>query len=191
MPEYRRAYLSGGTFFLTLVTYERYPIFSNIENVCHLRSALAKVRSEMPFEIEGAVVLPDHIHFLWTLPTDDENYSQRIGRLKVLFTRSLGSKTILPENLSNSRRKHRESNVWQRRFWEHTIRDEADFEKHLNYIHYNPVKHGLVSCPHLWDYSSFHKFVRKGIYSSNWYCSCSGKRIQIPDFDKNWEKIGE
>jgi putative transposase len=191
MPEYRRAYVQGGTFFLTLVTYQRQSIFSNRENISRLRYALASVRLEMPFEITGAVVLADHIHFLWTLPADDQNYSKRIGRLKVLFTRSLSGNITLPQNLSNSRRKHRESNVWQRRFWEHNIRDEVDYERHLDYIHYNPVKHGLVSCPHLWEYSSFHKAVQKGMYANNWCCSCSGEQPEIPDFEAILEKTGE
>ena len=89
------------------------------------------MRTEKPFEITGTVVLPDHIHFIWTLPSNDSNYSQRVSRLKVLFTRTLLEKRPTPVNISVSRRKHRESNVWQRRFWEHTIKDELDLEKHL------------------------------------------------------------
>ncbi len=95
----------------------------------------AKTRTERPFEITGAVVLPDHIHFLWTLPPNDSDYSQRVSRLKILFTPSLRGRGSLPQNVSDSRRKHRESDVWQRRFWEHVIKDEADQERHLEYIH--------------------------------------------------------
>lgn len=175
MAEYRRKYLPGGTFFLTLVTYNRTPLFANPENVSHLRNAIATTRAEMPFEITAAVVLPDHLHFLWTLPPTDTNYSQRVGRLKVLFTQSLRSKQALPQ-VSISRRKHRESDVWQRRFWEHTIRDQADLSNHLNYIHYNPVKHGFVSCPHLWQYSSFDRWVRLGKYAADWRCCCGGRK---------------
>jgi len=98
---------------------------------------------------------------------------------------------VLPQNVSNSRRKHHESDVWQRRFWEHTIRGEADFEQHLNYIHYNPVKHGLVSCPHLWEYSSFHRWGQKGMFINDWYCVCSGGKLQVPDFGEISEKFGE
>jgi REP element-mobilizing transposase RayT len=90
MSNYRRVYIPGGTVFLTLVTYQRYPIFSKPENVSLFRHAVANIRSEMPFEIIGAVVLPDHIHFIWTLPNDDQNYSKRVGKIKVLFTKSLG-----------------------------------------------------------------------------------------------------
>ena len=132
MPEYRRIYVPGGTFFITLVTYQRKPLFSNPENISKLRYAVATARSEMPFEIVRAVVLPNHIHFLWTLPADDLAYSKRVGRLKVLFTQSFRGKGALHKNTSSSRAKHRESDVWQRRFWEHTIRNEADFERHLD-----------------------------------------------------------
>lgn len=191
MSEYRRVYVPGGTFFITLVIYQRKPLFSNIENISKLRCAVATVRSEMPFEIIGAVVLPDHIHFLWTLPADDQAYSKRVGRLKVLFTQSLRGKGALLQNISTSRSKHRESDVWQRRFWEHTIRNEADFERHLEYIHYNPVKHGFVSCPHLWEYSSFHRWVQKGTYKNNWCCRCSGKELLVPEFIGIAEKVGE
>lgn len=116
MPRYRRAFVPGGTFFLTLVTYNRTPLFANEENISRLRAALVTVKSEMPFEIEGAVILPDHLHFLWTLPSDDTNYSARVGRLKVLFTRAFRGKGKLPQNVSASRQTHRESDVWQRRF---------------------------------------------------------------------------
>lgn len=183
MPEYRRAYVPGGTFFLTLVTYNRIPLFSEPENICRLRLAIAKTRTERPFEITGAVILPDHIHFLWTLPPGDTNYSYRVSRFKILFTRMIRGKRSLSQNVSASRRKHRESNVWQRRFWEHVIRDESDLERHLNYIHYNPVKHGLVTCPHLWKYSSFSRWVETGRYGDDWGCSCGGRKAQVLNFE--------
>ncbi|BAY09376.1 REP-associated tyrosine transposase [Calothrix sp. NIES-2098] len=107
------------------------------------------MRKELLFEITAAVVLPNYLHFIWSLPPDDSNYSQRVSRFKVLFTRYLREKRSLSQDFSASRRQHRESDVWQRRFWEHTICDEHDLHRHLDYIHYNPVKHGLVSCPHL------------------------------------------
>ncbi len=191
MPEYRRAYVPGGTFFLTLVTYRRTPLFSEPENISRLRCAIAKTRTERPFEITGAVVLPDHMHFLWTLPPNDSAYSQRVSRMKILFTRSLRGRRSLPQNVSASRRKHRESDVWQRRFWEHSITDEADLERHLDYIHYNPVKHGLVSCPHLWEYSSFHRWVDTDIYKVDWGCACGGRQPQLPDFAEIAQRVGE
>lgn len=180
MPVYRRAYTPGGTLFLTLVTHRRLPIFAEAENVARLRTALQQVMQEQPFEISAAVVLPDHLHFLWSLPRGDTNYSRRIGRLKVLFTRSLASHGAPQDDLSASRRKHRERNVWQRRFWEHTIQSEDDFSKHLDYIHYNPVKHAWVACPHLWPYSSFRHWVGHGAYPEDWGCCCDGKDSSLP-----------
>ena len=191
MPEYRRKYVPGGTFFFTIVTYHRQPLFADPENVSRLRTAVATIKSQMPFNILGAVILPDHIHFLWTLPPLDTAYSKRVGRIKILFTHSLRGRRALPQNVSSSRRKHRESNVWHRRFWEHTIEDEKDLEHHLNYIHYNPVKHGLVSCPHLWSYSSFHSWVRKGAYPVDWCCTCDGRQPQIPDFTEIARSVHE
>ena len=188
---YIRAYIPGGTFFFTLVTYNRTPLFAKTENISLLRSALINVKSEMPFKIEGAVILPDHIHFLWILPSDDSDYSKRIGRLKVFFTHALRGENNLSKNISESRIKQRESDVWQRRFWEHTIRDEKDFAQHLDYIHYNPVKHNLVSCPHLWEYSSFNTWVRKGGYLKDWCCVCNDRQSQPPDFKQIVEKVGE
>ncbi len=191
MSNYRRVYVPGGTFFFTLVTYNCQPYFANSENIAKLRQAIATVKQEMPFNITGAVILPDHIHFLWTLPMLDTNYSKRIGRLKVVFTKAFRGKTSLPDNVSISRQKHRESDVWQRRFWEHTLQDEAELEIYLNYIHYNPVKHGLVSCPHLWKYSSFDSWVNQGVYSLKWGCTCQGQKVKIPNLDKIIHLVGE
>ena len=191
MSNYRRVYVPGGTYFFTIITYQRQPLFGDRNNVILLRSATAKVKSEMPFNIIGAVILPEHIHFIWSLPEGDTNYSQRVGRLKVLFTKSLQGSNNLPQNVSLSRKKHRESNVWQRRFWEHTIRDERDFNAHLDYIHYNPVKHGYVSCPHLWEFSSFHSWVKKDAYPLEWACNCNGNKNKVPNFDGIKNTIGE
>ncbi len=181
MPNYRRAYVPGGTFFLTIVTYDRRPIFGESENVARLRRALKQVTREYPFDFRAAVVLPDHVHFLWSLPRGDTSFSRRVGRMKVLFTRALRGRHAVPTDFRASRRKHRESDVWQRRFWEHTIDDEDDFEQHLNYIHYNPVKHGLVACPHLWPHSSFRRWVRNGLYPEDWGCRCGGRHVALPE----------
>lgn len=191
MSQYRRLYIPGGTIFLTIVTYQRQRIFAKSENIALLKNAIAKIRTEKPFEITGAVVLPDHLHFLWTLPANDSNYSYRVSRLKVLFTKSLRGKKYQPQNTSTSRIKHRESDVWQRRFWEHTIKNENEFENFLNYIHYNPIKHGLVSCPHLWQYSSFKTYINKGVYEKNWACICEGKMATILDFSDIIDNIRE
>lgn len=175
MPNYRRVYIPGGTYFFTIVTYCRRPLFKNSDNVHLLRTAVASVQAKQPFKIMAAVILPDHIHFIWQLPPDDSNYSQRISRLKVLFTRAYKAKNPSNLEISISRHRHRESDVWQRRFWEHLIRDEADLQQHLDYIHYNPVKHRLVSCPHLWEYSSFSRWVDRGRYTLDWGCTCKQK----------------
>ncbi|MGL5871224.1 MAG: REP-associated tyrosine transposase [Xenococcaceae cyanobacterium] len=182
MTEYRRFYRPGGIYFFTLVTYERQPIFAKPENISLLRLALKQVKSEMPFDFVAAVVLPDHLHFIWQLPEGDSNYSARIGKLKILFTRSLRGQNNLPKNISDSRRKHRESDVWQRRFWEHTIKNEQDFLEHLNYIHYNPVKHNLVNCPHFWSNSSLQKWIEQGLYSADWCCICQNNNLKVSIF---------
>lgn len=196
MPEYRRVYRPGGTYFLTVVTYRRRRLFADAANVERLRAAVRAVRAERPFDIEAAVVLPDHAHFLWTLPTGDSDYSTRIGRIKVLFTKSLRAEGWDVEvgdahPASTSRTKHRDADVWQRRFWEHTIRDESDYENHFHYIHFNPVKHGLVTCPHQWDASSFGHWVGRHIYDRDWCCACAGGRVVRPYADEFDAMMGE
>jgi putative transposase len=170
MPQYRRAYIPGSTVFLTVATYDRTALFTTPDNIIYLRQALKTVLVEMPFQFIAGVVLPEHLHFLWTLPENDSNYSRRIGRMKVLFTQALRGKRCLPTTVSRSRQKHRESDVWQRRFWEHTIQDEVDFQRHFDYLHFNPVKHQLVQCPREWEISSFHRWVDRGIYTPDWGC---------------------
>ncbi len=182
MPNYRRIYIPGSTVFLTWVTYQRAPLFKHSENVTRFRQAVRQTRTEAPFEIVAAAILPDHVHFIWTLPDGDSNYSRRVGRIKTLFTRALRGKYTQSGNISQSRRKHRESNVWQRRFWEHTIRTEEELARCLNYVHYNPVKHGLVSCPHQWPHSSFQKWIDAGHYRSDWACRCKRKRLSQKNF---------
>lgn len=172
MSNYRRIYVPGATVFLTWVTYNRDPIFAQPHNVGLLRKAVEQTKNEIPFQILAAVVLPDHVHFMWQLPDGDNNYSKRVGRIKTRFTRLLRGIGHRPINISWSRQKHRESNVWQRRFWEKIMHHDKMFANHLNYIHYNPVKHGLVQCPHQWQHSSFQKWVKNGHYPHNWKCQC-------------------
>jgi REP-associated tyrosine transposase len=181
MPEYQRSRQNGGTFFFTIVTFERQPLFATAANVEHLRNAIRTVRNEQPFNILAGVILPDHLHLMWELPQGDHDFSSRIGKLKVNFTKSIHRDvTRSAPTAGSSRRTHRESHVWQRRFWEHTIRDERDFENHLNYLHYNPVKHGLAKCPHAWAASSFDLWVKQGVYDAAWCCSCDGKTAPPP-----------
>ncbi|WP_165243782.1 REP-associated tyrosine transposase [Paludisphaera soli] len=191
MPNYRRAYVPGGTVFLTVVTYRRAPILDGPANVARLRQALGQVMCETPFRIPAAVVLPDHAHFLWSLPRGDADYSRRVGRMKVLFTRSLQGRGVASVGTSRSRHRHRESDVWQRRFWEHTVESEEEFEALMEYIHYNPVRHGLTSCPHLWPYSSFDRWVQAGLYPKHWGCSCDGRTPVLKPNQQVEEIAGE
>ena len=191
MPEYRRMKVPGSTLFLTLVTFERRPVFAQPAAVNLLRRAVASVQQERPFGIAGAVVLPDHVHLLCELPEDDSDFSKRIGQLKARFTKLLGTPDGARSPVCRSRQRHRERIIWQRRFWEHTIRDENDFGIHLDYIHYNPVKHGLVACPHAWPHSSLHRWIREGIYEANWYCVCQRRPAAVPSFDRIADNVGE
>lgn len=168
MSQYRRWYVPGGTVFLTVTTLDRRPLLATEPEVTRLRSAASRVHADWPFDFVAAVVLPDHFHFLWTLPDGDDAYSKRLGRLKSLFTQSLPANDPLRRAPTASRRTQHESGVWQRRFWEHTVRDEDDFKAHLDYIHYNPVKHGYAARPAEWPHSSFHKWVALGEYDNEW-----------------------
>jgi len=131
-----------------------------------LRESIEKVREKSPFEIDGWVLLPEHLHCLWTLPFEDDKYSTRWKEIKTRLTRDKRMRIVLPwlgEERDPSRQRKREASVWQRRFWEHEIRDEEDFENHLAYIHFNPVKHGLCSAPSEWPYSSYHRYEKIGL----------------------------
>ena len=190
MPEYRRAIAPGGTLSITLVTFDRQPLFADPVQVERLRQAIRDVQAVRPFTVDAAVVLLDHAHFLRTLPDGDVAYSARIGQVKLRFTQPLPA-DLRPPSTSESRAKHREAAVWQRRFWEHVVRDEADRNRLLDYIHYNPVKHGHSTCPHAWALSSFHRYVQRGHYDPNWCCCCDGRRAAIPNFDDMAAVVGE
>jgi len=164
--QYRRITAPGGTFFFTLVTFERRKIFVDDLAVDLLRQAFRSVLMKHPFKIEAAVVLPDHLHMLWSLPEGDSDYSTRWRLIKSTFTHHWGSAKDIPNTAS--RQIKGEQAVWQRRFWEHLIRDDLDWQRHVEYIHYNPVKHGLVRAPVEWRHSSFHTFVKQALYSPDW-----------------------
>ncbi|MCB2184062.1 MAG: transposase [Desulfobulbaceae bacterium] len=164
--QYRRDRTKGGTFFFTVVTHNRRKILCQPDNIILLRRIFKEMVTRHPFVIDAFVLLPEHLHCIWTLPDGDENFSTRWRLIKGAFTRKCSAK--YKANPSLSRKNKNEQSVWQRRFWEHCIRDEDDFDRHVAYIHYNPVKHGLVSSPHEWPYSSFHRYVREGIYQLNW-----------------------
>ena len=165
--EYRRFRLAGATYFFTVVTFERRPLFADAENVVLLRQALASVKARHPFHIDAMVLLPDHLHCLWTLPEGDDDFSSRWMLIKREFTRHCA-----PQHkalVSPARRVKREQAVWQRRFWEHCIRNDDDFQRHCDYIHFNPVKHGHAATAAEWPHSTFSRFVERGVYSPDWY----------------------
>ena len=167
MSEYRRAHIPGGAYFFTVKTFERRPVLTHEHYRVALREAITEVRGRLPFDSLAWVLLPDHIHTIWKLPEGDVDYSLRWSLIKQHVTRKYAERTqeVL---VSRSRQKRREGTIWQRRFWEHLIRDDRDFRRHIDYIHYNPVKHGHVSKVVDWPYSTFHRFVRNGVYSKDW-----------------------
>jgi putative transposase len=168
MPEYRRSWVEGGTFFFTVVTYHRRPILTTTEARKILRSAWVDVRKRFPFTVDAVCLLPDHLHCIWVLPEGDANYAVRWKEIKRLFTRSYLDRVGPGEARNASRESRGEAAIWQRRYWEHTLRDEADLNRHRDYIHYNPVKHGLVRSVADWPWSSFHRYVRLGYYDRGW-----------------------
>ncbi|HEU5116939.1 MAG TPA: transposase [Isosphaeraceae bacterium] len=168
MPDYRRWYVPGGTYFFTVVTYDRFPFFRDPSAIEYLGKAMREVRIRQPFVTLATVVLWDHLHCLWTLPPGDANYSDRWRRIKAAFSRSWCGEGGPERPQDHSRSKKGERGIWQRRFWEHVVQDEADLERHCDYIHYNPIKHGYVKYPGDWAWSSFQRFVRLGQYEPGW-----------------------
>jgi len=163
MTDYRRFHVEGGTYFFTVNLAERHRKLLT-EHIGTLREAFRVIKGAHPFTINAIVILPDHLHTIWTLPTDEQDFSLRWRQIKSAFSRAIGK----GERISRSRSRKGERGIWQRRFWEHVIRDEEDFARHIDYIHFNPVKHGYVKAVSNWPYSSFHRYVRLGIYSKDW-----------------------
>jgi REP-associated tyrosine transposase len=164
---YRRVRVPGATYFFTAIAYRRCPIFTSRLAVLALDQAIADVRTRHPFEVEAQVVLPDHLHAVWTLPEGDADYSMRWRLIKTHFTRAyVQSQQAAARNASRTAKG--EQAVWQRRFWEHLIRDQRDFAAHVDYIHYNPVRHGLVAAPRDWPHSTFVEWVARGVYELDW-----------------------
>ncbi len=154
--DYRRVFVPGGSYFFTVVTFERKPILKDEEAIFLLKNAFRRTQNKYPFRIDALVILPDHLHTIWTLPQNDIKYPLRWNLIKGYFTKNwMHTKS---HNVSTSRIHRREKEVWQRRYWEHYISDEKDFLEHMDYIHSNPVKHGLVDDPFKWKYSTIHKY---------------------------------
>ncbi len=170
MPNYRRAFVPGGMYFFTLKTERNAPVFSEISSVRLLGDIFREAIVKWQFTIEAVVLLPDHLHAIWSLPTGDASYSHRLAWIKKEFTKRYLAGGGTEQWVSSSRKQHRRRGVWQRKFWEHSLRDEVDFQKHFDYIHWNPVKHGYVNCPSAWPHSSFHRWVAKGVYPADWGC---------------------
>ncbi len=182
MPNYRRSVSPGGTFFFTQVTFERSPFLCDEVARTILHNVIEQCQNLWLFELEAIVLLPDHHHAMWSLPENDSDYSRRWGWLKKTFTQRWLAEGGRESSISEGKLRDGRRGVWQPKFWEHTLRDDDDFNEHLNYIHYNPVKHGLVKCPHHWPYSSFRKWVRRGMYDVDWQCTCDGNAPIAPKF---------
>jgi putative transposase len=168
MPEYRRSRIEGGAYFFTVVTYHRLPVLATDVARMLLRYAFVDVRERFPFTLDAVCLLPEHIHCIWILPEGDADYSIRWKEIKRLFTKGYLDQVGPGDSRNPSRLSRGEAAIWQRRFWEHTIRDEEDLNRHRDYIHYNPVKHGLVQAVSAWPWSSFHRYVKLGYYQSGW-----------------------
>ena len=161
--QYRRSNNAGATYFFTLTLTDRK---SNLltENIHHLRDVIRTVRQTHPFEIIAMVVLPDHLHAIWQLPEGDADFPMRWSLIKSGFSRAIPKH----ETIGQSRAQKRERGIWQRRYWEHLIRDDTDLENHVAYIHFNPVKHGYVSKASDWAHSSIHLYIKNGLCDVDW-----------------------
>ena len=166
MTEYRRTYMPGVSWFFTVNLARRKGNHLLVNHIDELRQSFHYIKEKYPYRLDAVVVLPDHLHCIWTLPPNDPNFSMRWNLLKGHFSRAIE----MSERISKSRLKRRERGVWQRRFWEHMVRDQEDFNRHVDYIHWNPVKHGWVKQVADWPHSSFHNYVARGIYAENWGC---------------------
>jgi putative transposase len=162
MVRYRRNFVPGGTYFFTVTLADRASA-AMVDHLDALRMAFRIARRERPITIEAIVILPDHLHAIWTLPPGDSDFSGRWRRIKAYFTHRL-----VAAGAPVKRHRNDEYALWQRRFWEHTIRSEIDFERHVDYVHFNPVKHRLVSRALEWPYSSFQAYVGRGVLPADW-----------------------
>jgi putative transposase len=163
VPHYIRAFVPGASYFFTVVLLDRRRALLT-RNIDLLRDAFRQTRRDRPFRIDAVVILPDHVHCIWTLPEADTDYPTRWRLIKSRFSRAIEP----TERLSQRRIKKRERGIWQRRYWEHVIRDQADMSRHVDYIHYNPVKHGWVRRPGDWPHSTFLNYVEAGILPRDW-----------------------
>ena len=164
MRTYIRDRTSGGTYFFTVNLAERRGNTLLIDRIDHLRAAFRETLAIYPVLMDAIVILPDHLHCIWRLPLGDDGYPTRWRLIKSHFSRGLEP----GERRSESRLRKGERGIWQRRYWEHLIRNDQDYSRHVDYIHYNPVKHGLVAQPRDWPYSTFSHWIERGVYTENW-----------------------
>jgi len=164
MTEYRRAWVHGGRWFFTANLAQRRGNHLLADNIDLLWAAFARVGLRYPFRQEAFVIMPDHLHCIWTLPYGDTDFSVRWGLIKAQFSRGIAKL----ERISRSRSARGERGIWQRRFWEHLIRNDEDFNRHADYIHWNPVRHGWVQRVAEWPHSSFQDYVRRDLYPADW-----------------------
>ena len=164
MTDYRRFYIPGATWFFTVNLAQRRNNHLLVDQIDLLRAAFRYVKQRKPYQMNAVVIMPDHLHCIWTLPSDDTDFSVRWKLLKSHFSRAIPK----DEKISTSRESRRERGLWQRRFWAHLIVNQDDMNTHIDYIHWNPVRHGKVRQVADWPYSSFHRYVEQGIYPANW-----------------------
>ena len=168
MPNFRRNFVKGGTYFFTCVTFQRQPILTTDLGRQCLRESIHKIKDHHPFEIVAIVLLPDHWHTIWSLPAGDDRYPLRWMRIKEEFTERWLSRGGHERPQSASRNRQRQRGIWQKRYWEHTVRDEDDLKRCADYCHWNPRKHRLAQQVCDWEWSSFHRFVTEGEYNLTW-----------------------
>lgn len=168
MPEYRRGRQVGGTYFFTVVTHERRPFLTDEPARGCLRSARREARGRRPFHVDAVCLLPDHLHTVCTLPEGDSDFSGRWAAIKSVFSKRYLAGGGSEGARSASRARQGEAALWQRRFWEHVIRDEEDYRRHPGYVHYNPVKHALVQRAGDWPWSSLQRLIAEGLYPAGW-----------------------
>jgi putative transposase len=176
MPNYIRTYVPGGTWFFTVNLLQRHSNDLLVREIDTLRDVVKRVRQRWPFEINAWVVLPEHLHCVLTLPPGDSDFSLRWRLIKSGFARALPN----TEKRSAIRMAAGERGIWQRRFWEHMIRDDTDYQRHVDYVHVNPLKHGHVKRVRDWPFSTFHRYVEQGIYPVDW---CGDVDTTIPGAD--------
>ncbi|TWT65204.1 Transposase IS200 like protein [Allorhodopirellula solitaria] len=178
----------GGTYFFTVVTDRRRPIFASLSARTILGDVIRECRQSHPFEVRAIVLLPDHLHSIWCLRPGDANYSGRWQWIKSEFTKRWLTSGGKECSVTVGRKDDGRRGVWQPKYWEHTIEEESDFESRFDYVHYNPVKHGYVRCPIDWQWSTFHHWVQRGVYSAHWACGDRDPRLNFDHIEKT---VGE